>query len=74
MIPTIWFMLVHILDYCYTVGSKMWPEFEIIIEDESEYNKDMSEGNSLAVMPTQWPDSDDINSLSKDFQVLTCFH
>lgn len=49
------------------VGNNKWPEFEIIIEDESEYNKDISEDNSLALIPTtKW--SDEINSLSKNFQ------
>lgn len=73
MIPTIRLPVSsHLGLLLYTVGSNKWPEFEIIIEDESEYNLDISEDNTLALMPPKW--SDEINSLSKNFQVLTCFH
>ncbi|XP_029126437.1 uncharacterized protein LOC114915703, partial [Cajanus cajan] len=40
--------LHEIIFHYHTVGSKtLWPEFEITIEDESEYNRDISEENTL---------------------------
>ncbi|TKY45917.1 Programmed cell death protein 2 [Spatholobus suberectus] len=57
------------------VGSKnLWPEFEITIEDESEYNRDMSEENTLANSLISRNRTDDtLNSLLDNFQVLSFF-
>jgi len=61
-------------DY-HTVGSKnLWPEFEISIEDESEYNRDISEENSLAnSLISRNRNDDTMNSLMDNFKVLFFF-
>ncbi|CAL0328650.1 unnamed protein product [Lupinus luteus] len=52
------------------VGSNnVWPEFEIIIEDESEYNTEISEDNTLAnssILKSRVDDA--MNSLMDSFQ------
>ncbi|RDX84540.1 Programmed cell death protein 2, partial [Mucuna pruriens] len=52
------------------VGSKnLWPEFEITIEDESEYNRDVSEDNTLANSLISRNRTDDtMNSLMDNFK------
>ncbi|KAH1232489.1 Programmed cell death protein 2 [Glycine max] len=52
------------------VGSKnLWPEFEISIEDESEYNRDISEENSLAnSLISRNRNDDTMNSLMDNFK------
>ncbi|KHN05730.1 Programmed cell death protein 2 [Glycine soja] len=52
------------------VGSKnLWPEFEITIEDESDYKRDMSEENTLANSLISRNRTDDtMNSLLDNFQ------
>ncbi|KAL5130263.1 Programmed cell death protein 2 [Glycine soja] len=54
------------------VGSKnLWPEFEITIEDESDYKRDMSEENTLANSLISRNRTDDtMNSLLDNFQIL----
>lgn len=49
----------------------MWPEFEVIIEDDSEDNADMSESNALANSLVSKNKTDGtMNSLLENFQVL----
>lgn len=49
----------------------MWLELEITIEDESEYNRDISEDNTLVNSLISKNRSDDtIDSLLDSFQVL----
>ncbi|XP_061356084.1 uncharacterized protein LOC133300540 isoform X2 [Gastrolobium bilobum] len=52
------------------VGSNnVWPEFEIIIEDESEYNKDKTDDNTLAnSLISRNAIDDTMNSLLDNFQ------
>ncbi|KAL9324887.1 hypothetical protein ACSQ67_005532 [Phaseolus vulgaris] len=52
------------------VGSKnLWPEFEITIEDETEYNRDVSEENTLSNSLISRNRTDDtMSSIFDDFQ------
>ena len=57
----------------HAVGSKnVWPEFEIIIEEESEYNTDIPEDNALSNSLISRNKVDEtMNSLMDNFQVLS---
>ncbi|KAK7283693.1 hypothetical protein RIF29_13398 [Crotalaria pallida] len=62
--------LVSQKDHCHTVGSNnAWPEYEIIIEDESEYNTEISEDNTLTNSLISRSRADvTMNSLMDSFQ------
>ncbi|KAK7404693.1 hypothetical protein VNO78_05649 [Psophocarpus tetragonolobus] len=49
-------------------GRNLWPEFAIIIEDESEYNTDMCEENLANSLITRNKTDDTLNSLLDNFQ------
>lgn len=70
------FLLFLIWDHYHAVGSNnVWPEFEITIEDESEYNRDISDtlANSLRLSDSLISKNTADESMNLDldsFQVL----
>lgn len=76
MIFKFWQVQLRIILDNTDANNTLWPEFEIIIEDESDNNNtDISESNALTSSLISKSRNDDMmNSIVESFQVLPQIH